>query len=197
MNKSFGLGLIILLLGIVLVSGCTGQAVDRETTTPTTAIKTTTTIALNCRMVTETYEEEVPYTVQEPYQVQEPYSYYLQYYVVDSKLTTEWEVGGRGVFVRATVQIKNLDSEAGWFTVTYEFETLKDGKVPQSLRHYIEPDKTVTYIFEYDVDAGEDTQGRITSVVSDPVTKYRTVTNYRDVTKYRTETKTRTKQVCE
>ena len=55
-------------------------------------------------------------------------------------------------------------------------DNLKDQK-----RHYIEPDEVVEFVFEYDVDMGEDNKFTF-NYKSDPIQKTRTVTKYRTET---------------
>jgi len=167
----------------------------------------------NCRDVQEAYTIQVPYTAQEckqipyliqeckqiPYQVEEPYTYYLTSQVISDNLLDGGWKPGIGCFATGYVKLKNIDDKAGWFTVTYNWKTLYDSRT-SIVRHYIEPDETITFSSEYDIDCGEDITYSMTRK-SDPLTKTKWVTKYReecnDVTKYKTETKYKTVTRCD
>jgi hypothetical protein len=171
------------LIVIVIISGCTqtGQVTTTPTDTNTDMHLTSEIQQPTCRDVQE------PYTIQVPYQDTEIYTVYLDAYVVDAEKT--WRLDLEGNFAVGIVQLKNIDNEAGWFTVNFKWETLNDDYT-DSIRHYIEPDETVEFRSDYAVNIGEDNQFTYT-YRSDSVQRTRTVT------KYRTETRYRTVQVCD
>lgn len=115
-----------------------------------------------------------------PYQDVEYYSYYLdlesEYAVNEEKV----EILGKGFYQQAQIGIKNLDTEAGWVTVAIKWETLNDEEI-DNVRHFINPDQTIEFLSEFDVDFGEDSKFTY-KYVSDPVTKSRMVTKYRTET---------------
>jgi len=94
--------------------------------------------------------------------------------VYDNKM----EAFGRGAYAHAIADVKNIDNEAGWFTVTFVWETLEDGEVEQEVRHYIEQDETIPFETEYDIDMGED-YSISAYVEADQIEKTKTVTKYR------------------
>ncbi len=120
---------------------------------------------------------------QVPYQVEEEYDYYLKNQVISGYQTEEVELFGKGVYREGIVKVMNTDNEAGWFIVTFNWETLYDKKT-DSVRHYIEPDETIEFVSIYDNDLGEDTKFKY-SVQSNVIKKTRMVTKYR------------TEEVCE
>jgi len=171
------------ILGLFALGSFTGKATY-----------TTSTTTKNCRMVTETFDEQVPYTVQEPYQDTEYYQAPLQYNV-ESWTYPEEFLDGFNVKQKATVTLRNTDTQDGWYTVTYTFKTV-DNQYPSAKQEYLTVGETKTLTFVVDLSWGKDTVGTYSVTPSD-VTKSRIVTRYRDVTQYRTETRTVTKEVCE
>ncbi|MFC2142942.1 hypothetical protein ACFLQN_00925 [Candidatus Aenigmatarchaeota archaeon] len=191
-NNQYVLLAVLFIVAIATISGMissTGQITGRATQSSSQPDQT-------CREVTETYTETVPYTVQEPYEAVEDYDYYPTYSIVQNKKSGEWNFD-RGYFARNTVKIKNTGDSGTWYTVTSTFETLQDGEKDVNSRHFIEPDETITFVNEYDVNTGENWQVNNVNVDIESVIKQRTVTKHRTVTKYRDEEKTRIKTVCE
>jgi len=144
----------------------------------------------NCRIVNEPYQDCI--NVQVPYQAEETYTDYLKATVVDSSKTSSWDLS-KGTYMIGIVKLKNIDSEAGWFTVTFNWRTLNN-QYTDTVRHYIEPDKIVEFKSIYDVKTGEDNELKY-SYKSDPVSKTRTVTKYR--TEQKCETKYKTVKKCD
>jgi len=105
------------------------------------------------------------------------------------------QIGGLGFYQQAQIGIKNLDDEGGWVTVTVNWRTLSR-EWTDTVRHYINPDQTVEFLSEFDVDMGEDSEFKY-SYISDPIQKSRTVTKYKDVVKTRVVTNYKTELVCE
>ncbi len=149
----------------------------------------------NCREVDVPYNEQEQYTEQEPYQEIEYYDYYLNLEKVLAYTQEQIEPFGRGLYDEARVDIKNIDNDGGWVTVTFYWKTINK-EWEETDRQFLEPGETVRFTSVYDKEAGEDT---IFSYIykSDPIEKTKYVTNYRDVTKYRTVTKYKTEIVCE
>ena len=148
----------------------------------------------NCREVQETYTEQVPYTVQVPYEEQESYTTYLSAQIISATHNEKWNLN-IGYYEEAVVKLKNIDNEAGWFTVTINWKTLYRNSTG-TVRHYVEPDKTVDFVSTFDKNMGEDITYTYT-YTSDPVTRTRMVTKYRTETQYREETKYRTVTKCD
>lgn len=166
-----------------------------------------------CRDVQQPYTTSIPYTTQEPYQdcvdTQIPYqdteTYDYTLNAVSISATEDYRVDlDKGVYAVGQVTLKNTDNQAGWFTVTFNWKTLKR-TASDTIRHYIEPDKRVLFESIFDIESGEDNQYTYT-YVSDYVQKTRVVTKYRteqkceiryrDVTKYRDETQYKTVEQC-
>ncbi len=187
MNNKGQTTLIIILVAVVIVAGII-IAVNVTGNTVKDSDK-------NCRDVETPYEEVETYIDQEPYQEVEYYNDYLDldstYAVNQEKI----ELFGRGYYQQAQIGIKNLDTGGGWVTVTVNWETL-NRKETDKIRHYINPDETIEFISEFDVDSGEDNKFTYT-YVSDPIQKQRLVTKYRDVEKTRTVTKYKTENICD
>jgi len=149
----------------------------------------------NCRDEQIPYEATETYIDREPYQDIEYYTEYLNAQVIDRSTTTKFNFD-LGIYAYAVLELKNIDDEAGWFTVIFVWETLEDGETEQDVRHYIEPDEIIEFEDIYDIDEGEDYQV-FSNHISDPIEKSRQVTKYKDVQKTRTVTKYRTKEVCD
>jgi len=204
--------LVFITLAVVLVSGCTqptGRIIsDTSTTTGNTDAnqqtqpQTYSQPQAVCRTIQEAYTVQVPYLDQDcqqiPYQDTEAYASYLQAQAISSTLEKPWNMN-LGFYALGKVALKNVDNRAGWFTVTFNWETLND-EGTDNVRHYIEPDETITFESVYDIDMGEDVKYTYT-YVSDQVQNTRTVTKYRtechEVTRQREETRYRDKQICD
>lgn len=144
----------------------------------------------NCKDV------QVPYQVTEEYVDREPYQGFE-----DAQVNLKFEQSGYSresyselfnVRYKGIVNIKNVDSETGYFTVKMYFTTLKDGTTSKQTGGYVQPSETKEFDIYYDIDAGEDVQWRYEVIpgqktITKPVTKYRDVIRTRTVTKYRTE----------
>ncbi len=145
-------------------------------------------LSYSCRDVQVPYNETE--YVRESYQDVEYYDEYLSAVIVsrthDTGLNMKY-----GAYASSELKLKNTDDEAGWFTVTFRWETLKDGVTERKVRHYIEPEETITFDSIYDIDSGED-YSVTHAFLSDPIQKSRTVTKWKTVpkivTKYKTET---------
>jgi len=150
--------------------------------------------------VDEPYTVEVSYTDTETYYETEPYSKFIP---IDYLITYEENYilyGGGGVFIR--VDIKNIDSTSGTFTVLFEF-TLEPGvKGTESQSKYIsagETEKlTITYrragirSFTYSIIPPEKAVTAYRDVQKTrEVIRYKQVTKYRSIPKERTVWKTR------
>jgi len=114
--------------------------------------------------------------VQVPYQIEETYDYYLKSEVTDSHLEEKLDLFGKGIFSEGIINLKNMDNEAGWFVVTFNWKTLNNEK-KDSIRHYIKPDETVEFKSIYDNKLGEDIKFTY-NYISEPVQKTRMVTRY-------------------
>jgi hypothetical protein len=199
---------IPILLGIaaiVIISGCTqsGQITsDTNNITESSTQQQSNSNQQTCRTIQEPYVVQVPYLDQEceqiPYQDTEAYTSYVQSQVISATTETPWNLE-LGYYALGKVKLRNIDNKASWFTITFNWETLND-KHTDYVRHYIEPDETVTFESIYNIDMGEDVKYTYT-YQSDVVQETRTVTKYRtechDVTRYRAETQYRDKQVCD
>lgn len=180
-NMIKGATLAILLLGVVLVSGCTTGQVTKKDSSSSTPL---------CRDVQESYQDCK--NIQVPYQETEYYDYYLKAQLINTDIDFPFDLR-LGQYALGTVKLRNIDDEAGWFTVTFNWQTLNDKWIGR-VRHYIEPDETVTFESKYDITIGEDTKFTH-SYKSDPIQKSRVVTKYR--TEEKCETKYRTVQKCD
>ncbi|MAH47989.1 hypothetical protein CMI37_19360 [Candidatus Pacearchaeota archaeon] len=118
----------------------------------------------NCRDV------EIPYTVTEEY------DYYPTGRVISGSQKESFNFE-RGIYQEGKVLLNNVDNEAGWFTVSFNWETLNDER-KDNVKHYIEPDETIEFLSIYDNDLGEDTKFTY-NFKADSITKTRTVTKYR------------------
>ena len=156
--------------------------------------------AKNCREVQVPYDDcknvQVPYddckNVQVPYQATEYYNYNLEAQAVSNTLESPWSLE-LGTYALGKVKLKNIDDQAGWFTVTFYWRTLKNSRT-DNVRHYIEPDETILFESTWDIKTGEDTEYEYT-YISDPVQKSRVVTKYK--TEQKCETKYKTEQKCD
>ncbi len=147
----------------------------------------------NCRNVEVPYQEQEAYEEQEPYQAIEEYQVPLKYEVISA---VEGSTSHNfNYFKTLTVQVRNVDSETGLFTVRIVFRTLKDSGTTKDVTEYIMPNEVKSFYQEYDSDLGEDVDMKY-SVIPPDKTLTRTVTRYRTVTKYRPVTKYRTEQRC-
>ncbi|MEK6848106.1 MAG: hypothetical protein AABX65_00550 [Nanoarchaeota archaeon] len=153
-----------------------------------------TTKALVCEDIQVPYEVQEEYTEKEPYQEIEYYNYPLRLEDVSAVNKELIELGGRGYYQQAKIEIKNLDTQSGWVNVVVNWKTLNKQST-DTVRHYINPDQIVEFISEFDVDRGEDNTYTF-NYISDPIQKSRIVTKYRDVTKTRTITKYKTEKKC-
>ena len=118
------------------------------------------------------HEEKIPYDSIETYE------YHLESEKVSFDTERKMEVLGRGTYSYAIAELKNIDDEAGWFTLTFTWETLKDGEHQVEVRHFIEPDEIIEFEAEYDIDISEDYEVGA-NYISDPIEKTRTVVKYR------------------
>ena len=156
------------LIAVVLIAGCTsptGQVIS-----DTSGSGEASTYQPSCREISEQYQEEEPYTT------------YLTAQIISATASTDWDLQ-KGYYREGLVKLKNTDVEEGWFTVTFNWKTLKD-TATDTIRHHVEPDETIDFLSIYDIDMGEDNTYTY-SYVSDPITK----------TKWTTKTRTRT--VCD
>ena len=113
---------------------------------------------------------------QVPYEETETYNYYLKGRIASRHTDSNFNFQ-QGVFAISRVSLQNIDNEGGWFTVTFNWETL-NGKKTTSERHFVEPDEIILFESYYDTNLGED--WRVShDFKSDPVQKTRTVTKYR------------------
>jgi len=115
--------------------------------------------------------------VEIPYEVTENYDYYPKAQKISGLQEENIELFGKGIYQTGTVSLKNVDNEAGWFTVTFNWQTLND-EWKDSVRHYINPDEIVEFISQYDTSLGEDSKFTYRSE-ADPIKKTRTITKYR------------------
>ena len=169
-----------ILLCLFFVVGCRSE----DDVTGNT-IKLTNPIQ-KCKMVDVPYEEQEAYIESEPYQAVEEYQVDMKYEVVGSSKSTT--LNGLDVRAKGVVEIRNVDSETGTFSVKQTFKTLNGGTKTLSSYGYIMPGETKEFVELYDVSLGEDFN--VNYVITPPKkTLTRTVTKYRDVTKYRTITK--------
>jgi hypothetical protein len=194
---SYSALVLAILIGVTLV-GCSGKA-----NTPTGEVTLSneesadSTFKLQspiktCRMVEVPYEEQEAYIDQEPYQATEEYQENLKYEVVRHKPDTT--LHGFDVWATGDIDVRNVDSETGTFTVEQSFRTLA-GTRSYSSSQYIMPGETKNFHQEHDIDR-DDKFELSYSVIPGQKTLTRQVTRFRDVTKYRTVTKTRQEEQC-
>jgi len=115
--------------------------------------------------------------IQVSYLVEENYDYYLQNIAISRNQNEKLELFGKGIYNEGTINLKNVDNEAGWFIVTFNWKTLNNER-EDKIRHYIDPDETIEFKSIYDNDAGEDIKFTFTAK-SEPIQKTRTITKYR------------------
>mgnify|MGYP006272907321 CR=1 FL=1 len=176
----------ILVIFLMILAGC-GQSGDSDVTAKfTSPIQT-------CKEVKVPYQATEEYTERVPYQATEEYDIKLKYEVVDRyKKTTN---KGFDVWAQSIVEVRNVDSETGKFSVISTFETLRDGETSRRSTQYIMPGETKTFVHEYDVDFNEDFDV-YTKIIPGEKTMTREVTKYRTVTKTKTVTKYRMEEKC-
>ena len=134
-----------------------------------------------CKEIQVPYQDTESYIEQEPYQATVEYKVNLKYEVVNNYKETFYE-GFLDVWARGIVEVRNVDSETGSFTVKQTFKTLEDGSNDFTSSQYIMPGETKIFTKEYDISAGEDFD--VSYVITPPQkTLTRTVTKWRDVTK--------------
>lgn len=172
---------VIAIVAIISISGSnlTGFAV-------TNPIKT-------CKEVQVPYDIQEAYEVQEPYQAIEEYRVPLKYEVISA--VEGFTSSGLNYLTTLTINVRNVDTETGAFTVTMFFKTLNDAETSKNVQQYIMPGETKSFYQTYDNDWNEDVNTRY-FVVSGEKTLTRTVTKYRTVTQYRTVTKYKTEEKC-
>ena len=186
--------LLVSILGLILLAGCTtnGGLNNNDNDVTGNSIKLVNPIQ-KCEM------DEVPYEVQEaniePYQAIEEYDVDMKYEEISAYKTTALH-GFFDMWAKSVVEIRNVDSETGLFTVEQTFETLNSGGKSFSSSQYIMPSETKTFIQEYDIDAGEDFNS-YHKVFPAKKTLSRVVTKFKEVTKYKTVTEYRTEEQCE
>jgi hypothetical protein len=112
-----------------------------------------------------------------PYETTEEYSVDLKYETVEAKSTTTLK-GVLDVWAVGIVQVRNVDSETGEFTVIQTFKTLEDGETSLRTTQYIMPGETKEFKEEYDISAGEDVSLTY-QVIPGTKKEIRTVTKYR------------------
>jgi len=186
LNKSLfikiGVVAALLILGVFAFTrggdGTTGLAIKNP-------LKT-------CKMVEVPYEEQEAYEEQEPYDAIEEYQVPLKYEVVSA--TEDWTSSNFDYYKTLTVNVRNMDSETGLFTVQMFFQTLNDPESMKENTQYIMPGETKVFFAKYDSDLGEDVSTRYTVLPGEKtltkiVTKYKTITKYMTVTKYKMEEK--------
>ena len=157
--------LVILLILVLVVVVAIFVVIDTNSNGASSITGNVIKTLKNCKNV------EVPYTITEQYE------YYLQGRVIEAYQKERLEVFGKGIYQEGKVQLKNIDNEAGWFTVKFRWETLNN-QWTDSIRHYVEPDETIDFLSIYDTSIGEDT--KFTYIFkAEPITKTRTVTKYR------------------
>ena len=184
----------LFVLGIFQVNSPTGKVVDTGDNAGVVDNEGDPTgeVVKNCRDV------KIPYDVTEEYIEKEPYQGFE-----DVQVDLKYEHNGYhresyselfNVRDKGIVNIKNVDTETGYFSVKMYFTTLGDGTTTEHTGGYVQPSETKEFNIYYDIDSGEDVQWRYEvtpgqKTVTKPVTKYRDITKTRTVTKYRTETK--------
>jgi len=146
-----------------------------------------------CNEVQVPYNEQEVYEVQEPYEAVEEYQVPLKYGVVSA--TDGSTTSGFNYLKTLTVEVRNVDTETGLFTVQMFFKTLNDGESLKEAKGYIMPGEIKSFYQTYDSDFGEDVGGRY-QIIPGKKTLTRTVTKYMTVTKYKTVTKYRTEEKC-
>lgn len=162
MDKTNTIMVVLIVIGISIITFVVIDVnINKSSSITGDVIKT----LRNCE------EVEIPYTIVEEY------DYYPEATVISGYQKEKIELFGRGIYQEGIVLLKNMDDEAGWFTVYFNWETLKD-KYADTVRHYIEPDETIEFISQYDTDLGEDTQFMY-NYKADSITKTRTITKYR------------------
>ncbi|GEM_PF-5550742 len=112
-----------------------------------------------------------------PYEEREITSDFLDAEVTDVE-DTEVRNSSSKSYIEAKVSLRNVDMESGWFTVTFVFETLDDGRRSREVRHFIRPDEIETFEYRYSVDFDEDVRWSYT-YESDAASMSRVVTKYR------------------
>lgn len=146
----------------------------------------------NCKEVRVPYDVTEDYIEKEPYQGFEDVQVDLKYEHNGYHRESYSDFLNTGVRDKGIVNIKNVDSETGYFTVKMYFTTLEDGTKAEQTSGYAQPSETKEFSAYYDIDSGEDVEWRYEvipgkKIVTKPVTKYRDVTKTRTVTKYRRE----------
>jgi len=154
-----GIALILIIVGFLFLSNSGGS------TTGNTITGNIIKSLQNCR------------DVQVPYQVEETYNYYLKNQIISGYQNEKLELFGKGVYTEGIVMIKNIDNEAGWFIVTFSWETLNNEK-KDKVRHYIEPDEIIEFKSIYDNNFGEDIKFQY-NALAEPIQKTKKVTKYR------------------
>ena len=149
----------------------------------------------NCKDAQVPYDITEEYIDKEPYQDTEYYTEYLDAEVISRYTERKFNLDN-GFYAYSKLELRNTDDEAGWFTVTFRWNTLKDKITDKDVRHYIEPDEISSFEDIYNIDSGED-YSVTHAFESDIIEKSRQVTKYRDVTKTRTVTKYRTERQCD
>jgi len=115
-------------------------------------------------------------TVQVPYDSVENYQVDMKFEQSGSKGTT---LHGLDVWAYGNVNIRNVDSETGAFTVAQTFTTLNRPSQTLTSTQYVMPGETKTFHQEYDINLGEDFNMNYV-VTPAQKTLTRTVTLYRD-----------------
>ena len=181
-NKKFIIGgvIIVAIILVFTIMSSTGRFIGFAVSSP---IKT-------CNNVQVSYEEQEAYQEDEPYQATEEYQVPLKYEVISAQEGSTSH--NFNYFKTLTVNVRNVDSETGLFTVGMTFRTLKDSGTTRDSTQYIVPSETKSFYQEYDSDLGEDVDMKYLVIPPEKtltriVTKYRTVTKYKPITKYRTE----------
>ena len=168
-NKKLVIGgvvVVVVILAFVMFTGRLGTFTAGVVATP------------KCENV------QVPYEEQEPYQAIEEYQVPLKYEVISATKGTT--LHGLDVWAKDDVEVRNVDTETGTFSVAQTFKTLN--RAPQTLQtsQYIMPGEIKNFHEEFDISLGEDFNVDY-SVNPSEKTLTRTVTKYRTITKYRTE----------
>ena len=180
-NKKLVIGVVVavvVLLALAVFTGRLGSFTGGVVSTP------------HCENVQVSYQEQEAYQEDEPYQAIEEYQVPLKYEVISATKGTT--LHGLDVWATSDVEVRNVDSETGTFTVSQTFRTLNRAPKTMQSSQYIIPAEIKTFHEEFDIDLGEDFNVDYTVTPSEKtltrtVTKYRTITKYRPVTKYRTE----------